>query len=321
MPSRYTISTRDLTIEFADNSETADRRAGMNGVVVRHRSDAAPLFVPGLAGLNYEHVFDGQQDDRELHFEPRRAQCALQPLGGSRVLAAIPATDGAGVVLDWPPTPQWGLATRITLRVVEPDMVDAEYGFTPTRRSSQGDLLGVFFADYINQPEELGYKFWGHDAAGSDNTMTGQASSPGRGGAEGGAERVIAYASSEHGVLSTHRWANEPDYPPMGAISAHWMYASFSPYVFTRPYFWGEVRGLTALWMFDPPAGGAPPEGLRIAHSPSGGGAGNPAWDYIFLMPGYEVGRAYRWRSRLVYREMADAVTESARAYHEWMTP
>jgi len=269
MPARHIVHSRELTIEFADNAETPDRRAGMNGAVIRHRLDTEPLFAPGLAGLNFEHVFDGQQDERELHFEPRRAPCELQPLA-----------DGSGVTLIWPPTPQWGLAARIVLHAVEPDMIDAEYAFTPIRPSAKGDLLGVFFADYMNQPAELGYRFWGREVGSSE-------------------ERVIAYASPEHGTESTHRWANEPDYPPMGAISAHWMYASFSRYAFTRPYFWGEVRGLTALWMLDPP------DGLRIAHSPSGGGQGNPAWDYIFLMPGYEVGRTYRWRSRLVYRKMA----------------
>ena len=284
MSSRYAASTRDLTIEFADNAETPDRRAGMNGTVVRHRLDTQPLFAPGLAGLNFEHVFDGQQDDRELHFEPRRAPCTLERLG-----------DGSGVALDWPAMPQWGLAAQITMRAVEPDMIDAEYAFTPIRPSAKGDLLGVFFADYINinQPAELGYRFWGREVGSSE-------------------ERVIAYASPEHGTESTHRRADEPDYPPMGAISAHWMYASFSSYAFTRPYFWGEVRGLTALWMLDPP------EGLRIAHSPSGGGQGNPAWDYIFLMPDYEIGRTYRWRSRLVYREMANPEAEVDGLYRAW---
>ena len=283
MPSRHTVRTRDLTVEFGDNAPSDDRREGMNGAVIRHRLDAQGLFAAGLAGLNFEHIFDGQQDDRALHFEPRRAACELEPLA-----------DGSGVTLTWPPTPQWGLAARIVLRAVEPDMVDAEYAFTPTRRGSVGDLLGVFFADYINQPAEPGYKFFGREA-------------------ERGEERAIHYASPEHGTASTHRGFDEPNYPPMGAISAHWMYASFSPYVFTRPYFWGEARGLTALWMFDAP------EGLRIAHSPSGGGPGNPAWDYIFLMPYYEISRTYRWRSRLAYRRMADAEAEANGLYRAWI--
>jgi hypothetical protein len=282
MPARHIVQSRDLTVEFADNTETPDRRTGMNGVVIRHRLDKEPLFAPSLAGLNFEHVFDGQQDERELHFEPRRAECTLEPL-----------EDSSGVTLIWPPMPQWGLAARITMRAVEPDMIDAEYAFTPTRRCAKGDLLGVFFADYMNQPAELGYRFWGREVG-------------------SGEERVIAYASPEHGTESTHRGAHEPAYPPMGSISAHWMYASFSRYVFTRPYFWGEMRGLTVLWMFDPA------EGLRIAHSPSGG-AGNPAWDYIFLMPGREAGRTYRWRSRLVYREMSAAHVEADALYRSWI--
>jgi hypothetical protein len=280
--SQFTVQTRDLTVTFSDNEAGPDRRAGMNGVTIRHRLAAEPLFAPELAGLNFEHIFDGQQNDRELHFEPRRAPCALEA-----------SPDGRGVILTWPPTPQWGLAAEIALRAVEPDMVDAEYAFTPTRRTSKGDLLGVFFADYMNQPAELGYKFFGREADESD-------------------ERVILYASPEHGVLSTHRWANEPAYPAMGEIEAHWMYASPSRYAFARPYFWGEVRGLTAAWMFDPA------EGLLIAHSPSGGGAGNPAWDYIFLMPRYEVGRAYRWRSRLISRPMPDPQAQVESLYRQW---
>ncbi|UCH35959.1 MAG: hypothetical protein JSV65_06290 [Armatimonadota bacterium] len=284
MSARHTTHTSDLTIEFADNTEGEDRRAGMNGVRIRHRLDPQGLFAPELAGLNFEHIFDGQQSDRDLHFEPRRAPCALEPLD-----------DGSGVTLTWPPTPQWGLSAKITLRAAEPDMVDAEYAFTPTRRTSKGDLLGVFFADYINQPAEPGFEFRGREA-------------------DGGDERVISYASPHHGTESTHRRLNEPEYPPMGEIEAHWMYASLSPYVFTRPYFWGEVHGLTATWMFDPA------EGLRMAHSPSGGGRGNPAWDYIFLMPGYEIGRTYRWRSRLVYRQMpaSDVAAEVDGLYHAW---
>jgi len=49
-------------------------------------------------------------------------------------------------------------------------------------------------------------------------------------------------------------------------------------------------------------------QGIRLTHSPSGGGNNgerqttNPAWDFQFTVPRYEVKREYRFRARLAYR-------------------
>ena len=60
-----------------------------------------------------------------------------------------------------------------------------------------------------------------------------------------------------------------------------------------------------------------------MTHSPSGGGvnaeaqSSNPAWDFQFLIPRYDVNTEYSFRARLVYRERCDR-GEIQREYADW---
>ncbi len=137
--------------------------------------------------------------------------------------------------------------------------------------------IGLFWASYIDKPGAGTIHFLGRER-----------------GARG--ERWIEAASPSHGVQSTHLPAGEtrvfpraPDFP------AHWMAFSFSNYEYTQPFYFGFSRGLGLLMEFHPR------DRIWFTQSPSGGGPGNPAWDFQYHIPNYKVDTVYGFQMRLAY--------------------
>ncbi|HEV3443949.1 MAG TPA: hypothetical protein VG099_04855 [Gemmataceae bacterium] len=57
-----TFQAGDLTAVIGDNSAAGMHRAGYNGLwSLTHRSEPINLFVPSVAGMNLEHIFDGDK--------------------------------------------------------------------------------------------------------------------------------------------------------------------------------------------------------------------------------------------------------------------
>lgn len=280
-----TFAVGDLTAVLGDNAAAGDHRAGYNGLWgLTHKTEKTNLFVPAVAGFNLEHVFDGETLDppgqTKLFFEPRNAPMRLRKLSDREA------------ELHQPPTPTFHLEswTRFTFR--EPDAIDVSFRCKPHQHVFRRGYVGLFWASYMNAPDDKSMYFRGPSG-------------------------WVQHCTPAHDVLSTVRHADDTFEMTFAAGHRDCLYKNFSPLRFREPFFYGLVRDHVLIVMFDRS------DGIRFSHSPSGGGfnkaaeTSNPAWDFQFVLPKYEVLREYEFRARLVYRERCPRAAILAE-YQKW---
>lgn len=282
-----TFRAGDLTAVIGDNAAAGAHRAGYNGVwSLTHKVEPASLFVPGVAGLNFEHIFDGDKADadgsRRIFFEPRNAPMTFR---------RVSATEAE---LHQPPTPTFHLESWTTFTLSAPHYVDMAFRCRPTQHAFAHGYIGLFWASYVNAPDDKSMYFRG---AGLWQQLCTQ----------------------RHNDQSTVRHRDDKLELRFGKNQPEALYRNLSPLRFDEPFFYGLFRGsgMMAIFMFDRA------EGIRFTHSPSGGGVSkerqttNPAWDWQFLVPKYEVKREYGFRMRLAYRPRGNR-SEVVREYENW---
>ncbi len=266
-----TFRAGDLTAVIGDNAAAGEHRAGYNGVwSLTHRTEPVNLFVPAHAGLNLEHIFDGDKRDtdgsRKVFFEPRHAP--MQFTKRSEVEAE----------LHQPPTPTFHLESWTRIRLVAPHYLDLSFRCIARQHAFAHGYVGLFWASYINAPEDKSIYFRG-----------------------GGLWQQLC--TQRHYDESTVRHKDDKMDLMFSPGQGDALYRNLSPLRFDEPLFYGLFRKHVLALLFDRSAG------IRLTHSPSGGGVNsqaqttNPAWDFQFLVPRYEVNREYGFRARVVYRE------------------
>jgi hypothetical protein len=253
---------------------------------LRHRRSTRSLFVPSYVGLNHEHIFDGDaEEDPAVFFEPRVAPLTFRKL----------ADDAAE--LHQPPTPTFHLESWTTCKLVPPHYLDMHYRCVAHQHVFQRGYIGLFWASYINAPEDKSMYFFG--------------------GEEGQAAVWTQLCTQRHNDESTVR--HRADRLELGfrAEGRPTLFRSLSSLRFDVPLFYGLFDDLMWIVMFDRT------EGIRFAHSPSGGGNNrermttNPAWDFQFIIPDYEVRKEYGFKLRAVFRPRCSR-EEVMAEYHKW---
>ena len=165
----------------------------------------------------------------------------------------------------------------------------------PRRATFKNGYIGLFWASYINQPESFDIHFRGFDDG------------------ETAAARWIRGITPAHGTLPTHlspddnrEFTHDPDFPLTLVFNR-------SKHRFAEPWYFGVSHGQAYAQMF------RPQDRVRLTQSPSGGGQGNPAWDFQFFIDKFELNRRYQFvmRAMLLPFESAEQVEQTTRSHRE----
>ncbi|HEV8379456.1 MAG TPA: hypothetical protein VGP99_11450 [Tepidisphaeraceae bacterium] len=246
-----------------------DHRAGYSGIAsLTHEKNGTNLFVPAYAGLNFEHIHDGTTHPRPILFEPRNFPMELRII------------DTHIVELYQKPTPNWFLESCQRYELLDDGAIQLTIECISRKRVFKNGYIGLFWASYINQPKSADIHFFG------------------RGEAEAATPRWIDAASPSHGVNATHlasadvrTFTHDGDFPMTLVFNQ-------SKLRFTEPWYFGICREFAYAQIF------RAQDNVRFAQSPSGGGNGNPAWDFQFFIADYQVDHLYRFVMRAVYTPM-----------------
>lgn len=273
--SHDTFRVGDLIAVIGDNSaDEQGHRPGYNGIwSLEHRAGGRGFFVPGIAGLNFEHIVSGEGEAiRDVFFEPRVAPMSFRRLSA------------AAAELHQPPTPTFHLESWSRFELVPPHYIDLSFRCRPTQHVFPRGYLALFWASYMNAPEDKSLYF--------------------RGGLEdrGPAGAWQQLCSPAHNRDSTARSRGDRFAMTFADGAPDALYKNFTPLRFDAPHCHGHIDEFTVAFLFDRA------DGIRLTHSPSGGGhnaereTSNPAWDFQFLVPDPEVAEEYGFRMRAVFR-------------------
>ncbi len=266
-----------LRCTVGNNRAVGEHRAWYNGIFKLSSPDCQETpFVPSYSGLNLEHFFDAgpASNDRTVFWEPRSAPMEFRRL------------DAKAVEFHQAPTPFYAVESTTRFRVREPYYLDMGFSCVPRKGDLAGRILGVFWASYINDPEDKSIYFL---EAGS--TLEKPV--------------WVQFLTQEHNRDSTVR--NQKDSAEIQFDpSRPTLWNHISRLRYSAPFFYGRFRNMVLIFIFDPDPN------IRFSHSPSGGGGTrkadgyNPAWDFQMIIPGYEIGHEYRLNARLVYKPWKD---------------
>lgn len=175
------------------------------------------------------------------------------------------------------PTPHWGLESWMRYELLDDGVMEMKFACVPRKVSWKNDYLGLFWASYIDQPESLDIHFL---ATPENNWIRG--------------------VTPAHGELATHLSRSDHREFPHDADFPLSLVFGFSRHRYAEPWYFGACRGMALVQLF------RGKDQIRLSQSPSGGGSGNPAWDFQYFISEPKVGQRYELVMRVLYLPLLD---------------
>lgn len=283
-PPTIQVQAGELAATFRDNSESPRLLSGVDRLVHVTEAPDFDAFDPhdpgSSAGLNFEHIISGHSNPANW-FAPRhglyRLQRGTEP--NSVVLVRRAADD------------PWALESRMTYTVAAPHAIDFEFRCEPkdARRFGRRQYGVLFWADYMNDVEEVALHFRGVNGPDGPEQWIAASAPPGHPDyVGGGTYRHVSAAPLEYDSdhnLKLNLWSY--DYPR-----------------FSVPFYYGlAAHGMVLILMFD--RGWSAEDEIRFSlfKFKVGEQVRRPAWDFQYVIHRVETGRQYGYRGRLVWKK------------------
>ena len=187
------------------------------------------------------------------------------------------------------------LESTLRYHILEDGAIEMTLECVPRAKTFRNDYIGLFWASYIHEPESLDIHFLGRERGSNDRPDW------------------IRGITPRHGVLATHRSASDDRRFPHDENFALTLVYNESKHFHAEPWYYGVSHGMALVFIF------RPRDQIRMTQSPSGGGQGNPAWDFQFFIPQYKVGQRYQMVMRAMYVpfESADQVVRVSQPHRK----
>jgi len=282
------IFSSSLKLVIANNEAYGnEHKQRYNGVAELYNANSTKnAFVPEYAGLNFEHIFNGDS----ATYRWNTYECRLAPM------EVIKHSETKTELLQ-SRTQNWPLQSSIVYETIG-DAIDFTYTGIPLADAWQKHgYIGLFFASYIFEPEQRGINFIGRS---KDNPEA----------------HWIYNLPASHGLQANHRESGSKFHPAMdtaGFPNTLALIKGVSDYEYAYPFYYGKRGENVLIMMFEKPRDGE----INFAQSPDGASEKDPAWDFIFYQKKYKVGKPFAFRGRMVYKKF-QGKEDVIKTYEQW---
>lgn len=278
-----------LEIVVANNEPYEGHAAGLSGISELYLDGSERnFFRPIGTGLNFEFLFSGDSTSYDWdRFEPRRAPMELVRLATNKAQLRQPRTEN------------WPLQSFITYEL-SGNLIEMTYEGIPFEDAwSKHNYIGLFFASYINEPEEKGIHFIGKYRSEEDSDA-----------------RWIYHLPPEHGREANHRPAGSNWDPVFDEGFTITLASGFSDLEYIFPFYYGISGDEVLIMMFEP----LDEEGeMRFAQSPDALSRPytNPAWDFVYFKKNPVIDEKFSFRVGMMVKKF-EGVDDVIEQYEQW---